>query len=167
MRWVLYIAFVLYITSCKSVKKTTSVEYAPESLEEAYVEELVTSSTEEERFIEEVEEQVVETVAPVSTDTGTVMVPVKTTTVKRRTESVKTKDDLDSQKVAEEVVFFKSETTINTDKQLEETQIVKQVTDPLFGGNLSRIIAIFMTVAGAVATWYMKKNKAGNDSDLG
>ena len=77
MRWLIYIAFVLYITSCKSIKKSKTESYAVETEEVAMM--AMASAAEEEKkvFVEEIEEEVTETFTTLQTDTGTQVVPVK------------------------------------------------------------------------------------------
>lgn len=167
IRWLLYIVFVLYITSCKSVKKTIAIEDEREEHAMVFESAQTLQAQKQETFIEEVEEQVTETSTTVQTDSGLVVVPVKTTVIKRRTEKTKTDSSSDSETRVEEISFFKSETNIDTSKELEETQIPGKVTESIFAGNLWRIISIILTVAGAAGTWYLKKNKASDDTGLG
>jgi hypothetical protein len=166
MRWLIYIVFVLYVTGCKSVKKSIVSSNYQESVDSMIVGSAFEQKAEQEQFIEEVEEQIVETYTSIQTDSGFVSVPVKTTTIKRRTQSDKQKSESDSQNVSQEFVLFKAEADLDKDIELEETQIVKQVTEPLFGGNLKRILMIVVTIGGAVATWYMNRKKAKDDSGL-
>jgi hypothetical protein len=166
IRWLIYIMFVLYLTGCKSVKKSIVYSNYQESVDSMIVGSALEQKVEQEQFIEEVEEQIVETYTSIQTDSGFVAVPVKTTTIKRRTQSDKQKSESDSQNVSQEFVLFKAEADLDKDIELEETQIVKQVTEPLFGGNLKRILMIVVTIGGAVATWYMNRKKAKDDSGL-
>jgi hypothetical protein len=166
IRWLIYIVFVLYLTGCKSVKKSIVSSNYQESVDSMIVGSALEQKVEQEQFIEEVEEQIVETYTSIQTDSGLVAVPVKTTTIKRRTQSDKQKSESDSQNVSQEFVLFKAEADLDKDIELEETQIVKQVTEPLFGGNLKRILMIVVTIGGAVATWYMNRKKAKDDSGL-
>lgn len=164
IRWLIYIVFVLYITSCKSVKKSIVSSETKETSEAMMMQSALEQRVEQEVFVEEEEETIVESFTPVQTDSGLVAMPVKTTTIKRRTQSNKQKSESDSQNVSQEFVLFKAEAELDKDVELEETQIVKQVVDPIFGGNLRRILMIVVTIGGAVATWYMKRNRAKDDS---
>ena len=164
IRWLIYIVFVLYITSCKSVKKSIDSSKYEESVDSMIVGSALEQKVEQEQFVEEVEEQIVETYTSIQTDSGFVAVPVKTTTIKRRTQSDKQKSESDSQNVSQEFVLFKAEAELDKEVELEETEIVKQVTEPIFGSNLRRILMIVVTIGGAVATWYMKRNRAKDDS---
>lgn len=167
IRWLLYIIFVLYVTSCKSVKKTVAIEDEREEHAMVFESAQMLQSQKQETFIEEVEEQTTETSTTVQTDSGLVVVPVKTTVIKRRIEKTKTDSSSDSETRVEEISFFKSETNIDTSKELEETEIPGKVTKSIFSGNLWKIISVLLTVAGAIGSWYLKNNKASDNADLG
>jgi len=165
IRWLIYIVFTLYITSCKSVKKSIVSSDHQESIDSIVTESFLEQKVEQESFIEEVEESIVETFASIQTNSGLVAVPVKTTTIKRRTQSDKQKSESDSQSVYQEFVLFKTEVDLSKDVELEETQVVSGAAKSFFGGNTRKIIMIIITIGGAVATWYVNK-KAKDNSGL-
>jgi hypothetical protein len=166
IRWLIYIVFVLYVTGCKSVKKSIVSSSYQESVDSTIVGSALEQKEEQEQFVEEVEEQIVETYTSIQSDSGLVAVPVKTTTIKRRTQSNKQKSASDSQNVSQEFVLFKAEADLDKDVELEETQIVSQVAEPIFGGGLKKILMIIVTIGGAVATWYMNRKKTEDNSGL-
>lgn len=167
MRWLIYIAFVLYITSCKSIKKSKTEYYAVETEEVAMM--AMASAAEEEKkvFVEEVEEEVTETFTTLQTDTGTQVVPVKKTIIRRKTQATEERSESDSQTVSQEIVLFKAEADIKLDKESHESETPAKVTKSIFQGNLSKIIGILLTIGSAVATWYLRKKKAPEDQEPG
>lgn len=127
------------------------------------------SAAEEEKkvFVEEVEEEVTETFTTLQTDTGTQVVPVKKTIIRRKTQATEERSESDSQTVSQEIVLFKAEADMTLDKESHESETPAKVTKSIFSSNLSKIIGILLTIGSAIATWYVKKKKAQEDPGLG
>jgi hypothetical protein len=166
IRWLTYIAFVLYITSCKSIKKAKSESYTVESEEMASMYVMSAMETEKKVFVEEIEEEVTETFTTIQTDTGAQVVPIKKTVVRKKTQSTEERSESDSQTVSQEFVLFKAESDITLDKESSESEAPAKIAKSVLGINLAKIITIILTIGSAVATWYLKKKKAPEDPGL-
>lgn len=167
IRWIIYVSLILIVTSCKSIKKIKKESYSTSKTADSFSASKEAEDVSKFVFSEEIEEETIDTFTVIQTDSGSQVVPIKRTIVKRRTQAAEELSESDSESVSNEFVLFKAEADLDVDKSSEESEAPAKIVKSIFSTNLTRIISILLTVSGAFATWYFKRKKSPEDQGLG